>query len=172
MDDGEGMKQIPCCDDYLLRWKGDILVVTLALGASRAGRAAFRTDIGGEWTDIPMRETSSGVFCAEVSLDRIGIFAGKCCFFPEGSSIPEWPQGGNFRVKVEPAATRAANSIYTVFPRQFGSFREVSRRRKARRQSAERHRQHCLELHVVSSFYVCDRCITSVAKIIHPTSLH
>ena len=128
MDDGEGMKQIPCCDDYLLRWKGDILVVTLALGASRAGRAAFRTDIGGEWTDIPMRETSSGVFCAEVSLDRIGIFAGKCCFFPEGSSIPEWPQGGNFRVKVEPAATRAANSIYTVFPRQFGSFREVSRR--------------------------------------------
>ena len=128
MDDGEGMKQTPCCDDYLLRWKGDILAVTFALGSVRAGRAAFRTDIGGEWTDVPMRETSPGVFCTDVSLDRVGIFAGKCCFFPEGSSVPEWPQGGNFRVKVEPAATRAANSIYTVFPRQFGSFREVARR--------------------------------------------
>ena len=128
MNDGEGMKQIPCCDDYLLRWKGDSLLVTLALDSVRAGRAAFRTDIGGEWTDIPMRETSPGVFGAEVTLAKIGIFAGKCCFFPEGSSVPEWPQGGNFRVKVEPAATRAANSIYTVFPRQFGSFREVARR--------------------------------------------
>ena len=122
------MKQTPCCDDYLLRWKGDILTVTLTLGSSRAGRAAFRTDIGGEWTDVPMSETSPGVFRTEVSLDRIGIFAGKCCFFPKGSSVPEWPQGGNFRVKVEPTATRAANSIYTVFPRQFGSFREVARR--------------------------------------------
>jgi len=128
MNDGERMKQTPCCDDYLLRWKGDCLDVTLTLSAPKNGRAAFRTDIGGEWTDVPMRETSPGVFCASVSLDRIGIFAGKCCFFPEGSSVPEWPHGGNFLVKVEPAATRAANSIYTVFPRQFGSFREVARR--------------------------------------------
>ena len=123
-----GMKQTPSCDDYLLKWKGDSLAVTLALKAPRKGRAAFRTDIGGEWTDLPMRETSPGVFTGSVLLDRIGIFAGKCCFFPEGVSVPEWPQGGNFRVKVEPAATRAANSIYTVFPRQFGSFREVARR--------------------------------------------
>ena len=122
------MKQTPGCDDYLLRWKGDRLAVTLALDTPRNGRAAFRTDIGGEWTDLPMRETAPGVFTGTVALDRIGIFAGKCCFFPEGVSVPEWPQGGNFRVKVEPAATRAANSIYTVFPRQFGSFREVARR--------------------------------------------
>ena len=53
-----------------------------------------------------------------------------------------------------------------------GGNREISRRRKARRQSAERHHQHCLELHALSFFHVCDRCITSVAKIIHPTSLH
>jgi hypothetical protein len=36
--------------------------------------------------------------------------------------VPEWPQGGNLRIKVAPAATRRANAIYTVFPRQFGSF--------------------------------------------------
>ena len=122
------MTQTPRCDEYLLRWKGDRISVTLSLDAPRKGRAAFRSDISGEWTDIPMAETAPGTFCAEAALDRIGIFAGKCCFFPEGSSVPEWPQGGNFMVKVEPAATRAANSIYTVFPRQFGSFREVARR--------------------------------------------
>ena len=75
-----------------------------------------------------MPETSAGMFSVGIPLDRVGIFEGKCCFFPEGSSTPEWPKGGNFRVKVAPAATRSANSIYTVFPRQFGSFREVSRR--------------------------------------------
>ena len=114
------MKQTPCCDGYLLRWKGDVLAVTLALDAPRKGRAALRTDIGGEWTDLAMREISPGVFSIEVALDRVGIFSGKCCFFPEGVSVPEWPQGGDFRVKVEPDATRSANSIYTVFPRQFG----------------------------------------------------
>ena len=78
------MKQTPGCDDYLLRWKGDRLAVTLALDTPRNGRAAFRTDIGGEWTDLPMRETAPGVFTGTVALDRIGIFAGKCCFFRLG----------------------------------------------------------------------------------------
>ncbi len=122
------MKQQPSCGDYLLRWKGDVLAVMLELDGPRRGRAAFRTDAGGEWTDLPMREVAPGAFSVEVTLGRIGVFSGKCCFFPEGSSVPEWPQGGNFRVKVEPAATHSANSIYTVFPRQFGSYREVVRR--------------------------------------------
>ena len=42
--------------------------------------------------------------------------------------MPEWPEGRNFHVKVESAETRKSNSIYCVFPRQFGSFREVVRR--------------------------------------------
>ena len=126
------MKQQPSCGDYLLRWNGDVLAVMLELDGPRRGRAAFRTDAGGEWTDLPMREVAPGAFSVEVTLGRIGVFSGKCCFFPEGSSVPEWPQGGNFRVKVEPAATHSANSIYTVFPRQFGSYREVVRRLSVR----------------------------------------
>ena len=122
------MRQTPSCDEYLLKWKGDVLSVSLRLPVPRKGRAVLRTDIGGIWNDLPMDELSAGEFFVSVPLERIGIFAGKCCFFPEGSSVPEWPHGGNFQVKVAPALTRSANSIYTVFPRQFGSFREVCRR--------------------------------------------
>ena len=143
------MRQNPEPDSYHLRWKGDLLEVSLTLDAPRRGRAAFRTEIGGaviarretieqndegvtplekQWRDIPMMEASPGVWKTAVALGEVGIFHGKCCFFPEGGSVPEWPQGGNLTVKVEPAETRGGNSIYTVFPRQFGSFREVARR--------------------------------------------
>ena len=142
------MKQTPASDDFLLRWKGDTLEVSLSLDAPRKGRAVLRTNLGGAsirrreiieateqgvtplakaWRDIPMHEKSPGSFTCEVALDEVGVFSGKACFFPEGSTVPEWPDGPNFHVKVEPAATRAGNSIYTVFPRQFGSFREVAR---------------------------------------------
>ena len=83
----------------------------------------FRTDLGGEWHDVPMAETGPGVFSCAVTLDAVGIFNGKACFFPKGKDLPEWPDGGNMRIKVVPAATRRANSIYTVFPRQFGGAR-------------------------------------------------
>ena len=117
------MTQEPAPDSYLLRWKGDELAVTLRLDARRAGRAVFRTDLGGAWHDVPMSETAPGTFACTVPLDAVGIFSGKACFFPKGKDQPEWPHGGNMRVKVEPAATRRANSIYTVFPRQFGGAR-------------------------------------------------
>ncbi len=143
------MKQTPACDDYLLRWHGDTLDVTLKLASPRPGRAVLRTNLGGgavrrreiieateqgktplakAWRDVPMTEVSSGVYSCRVALTEVGVFSGKCCFFPEGSAVPEWPEGNNFHVKVESAATRKGNSIYTVFPRQFGSFREVTRR--------------------------------------------
>ena len=117
------MKQTPATDSYLLRWKGDELAVTLTLAAPRAGRAVFRTDLGGDWHDVPMKETRPGVFSCAVALEKVGIFQGKACFFPKGKNLPEWPEGDNLRVKVAPAATRRANSIYTVFPRQFGGAR-------------------------------------------------
>ena len=41
------MKQTPASDDFLLRWKGDTLTVSLTLDAPRRGRAAFRTNLGG-----------------------------------------------------------------------------------------------------------------------------
>ncbi len=143
------MTQDPSPHDFLLKWRGDRLTVTLKLDAPRKGRAAFRTNIGharvrrreiiaeterGEtpmaraWTDIPLPEVAPGVFRADIPLDEVGVFSGKACFFPDGLNVPEWPEGRNTHIKVESAETRKNNSIYTVFPRQFGSFREIVRR--------------------------------------------
>ena len=143
------MTQTPAPGDFLIKWRGDVLSVTLTLSTPRRGRAAFRTNLGNAgvrrreiideteqgltplakaWTDIPLRETAPGVFAAEIPLNEVGVFSGKACFFPEGGTIPEWPEGRNTHIKVESGYTRRANSIYCVFPRQFGSFREVVRR--------------------------------------------
>ncbi|MCR5413121.1 MAG: glycogen debranching enzyme N-terminal domain-containing protein [Kiritimatiellae bacterium] len=143
------MKQTPNPHDFILKWRGDVLTVTLELDSPRPGRAAFRTNIGharvrrreiiaqtetGEtplaraWTDIPLPEVKPGIFRADIPLDEVGVFSGKACFFPEGSTVPEWPEGRNTHIKVESSLTRRNNSIYTVFPRQFGSFREIVRR--------------------------------------------
>ena len=143
------MRQIPNPDDFILKWRGDKLTVTLELDRPRKGRAAFRTNIGNAgirrreiiaetesgvtpmaraWTDIPLAEVKPGVFKADIPLEEVGIFSGKACFFPEGSNVPEWPEGRNTHIKVESETIRKSNSIYTVFPRQFGSFREVVRK--------------------------------------------
>lgn len=143
------MTQTPSPESFLLKWCGDTLTVTLRLDRPQRGRAAFRTNLGhahirreeiiaetvrGEtplakaWTDLPLSEVEPGVFRADFKLDEVGLFSGKACFFPEGSTVPEWPEGRNLHIKVESAETRKNNSIYTVFPRQFGSFREVVRR--------------------------------------------
>ena len=143
------MRQTPAPEDFLLKWRGDTLTVTLELDSPRKGRAAFRTNIGRAairrqeiidetergltplaraWTDIPLEEVAPGRFSADIVLKEVGVFSGKACFFPEGSEIPEWPEGRNTHIKVESEETRSANSIYCVFPRQFGSFREIVRR--------------------------------------------
>ena len=143
------MPQTPAPESFLLKWRGDTLAVTLTVHPPRKGRAAFRTNLGHAdvrrqeivdetekgltplakaWTDFPLAETAPGVFAAEIPLREVGVFSGKACFFPEGSRVPEWPEGRNLHVKVESAETRANNAIYCVFPRQFGSFREVVRR--------------------------------------------
>ena len=40
------MKQSPAPGEYLLKWRGDFIEVTLALPSPRKGRALLRTDIG------------------------------------------------------------------------------------------------------------------------------
>ena len=143
------MTQYPNPGDFLLKWCGDTLKVSLTLPYPRNGRAAFRCNLGnakvrraeiiaeterGEvplakaWTDIPMPQTGVNTYEVEIPLNEVGIFSGKACFFPDGSNVPEWPDGTNFHIKVEPKEIRKNNSIYTVFPRQFGSFREIVRR--------------------------------------------
>ena len=135
------MRQFPCPGEFLLRWTGDVLKVTLRLDAPCRGRAAFRTNLGHasvhrrevidctesgkamlsrDWHDVPMHETAPGRFEVTVPLVEVGLFAGKACFFAEGSAVPQWPEGGDLRVKVEPAHTACANTVYCAFVRQFG----------------------------------------------------
>ena len=133
--------QSPAPDAALLKWRGDALEVTLSLPRPVDGRAFLRTDIGGAavsrreiidstekavtplaraWRDLPMRATAPGRYALSVPLDEVGIFSSKACFFPADGSEPLWPAGGDLRVKVAPASTRRANSIYTAYVRQFG----------------------------------------------------
>jgi len=125
-----------------LKWAGDILEVSLRLDAPRKGHAVFRTNLGragvrrreiiactesGEpelardWHDVPMRQSEPGVFTVRIPLTEVGVFAGKACFFERGAPLPVWPEGDNVRIKVEPAHTACANTMYTAFVRQFGA---------------------------------------------------
>ena len=121
------MIQTPAPGDFLLRWRGDALPVTLKLDVPRPGRAAFRTNLGNAdvrrqeiidatekgltplaraWSDIPLPEVAPGVFRAVIPLDEVGIFSGKACFFADGDAVPQWPEGRNTHIKVETAETR------------------------------------------------------------------
>ncbi len=136
------MQQTPSADTPHLKWAGDLFEVTLRLDRPRPGRAVFRTNLGmahvrrqeliastesGEpvlardWHDIPMPACEPGVFRVRIPLTEVGIFEGKACFFAKGSSVPEWPEGDNLRIKVGPAHTACANTVYTAFVRQFGA---------------------------------------------------
>ncbi|MBR4171373.1 MAG: glycogen debranching enzyme N-terminal domain-containing protein [Kiritimatiellae bacterium] len=138
------MKHFPAVGSKLLKWAGDELEISLELERVRAGRAVFRTNIGRasihrreviaqtdegtpilarDWHDISMKEVSPGIFRVRVPLLEVGIFQGKACFFPEGETSPEWPDGEDIRIKVEPAHTICANTMYTAFVRQFGPAR-------------------------------------------------
>ena len=134
----------PESGSFHLRWAGDLFEVELRLGQPRKGRAVFRTNLGmahvrrqeliastesGEptlardWHDIPMREIEPGVFRVRIPLTEVGVFEGKACFFAKGSTVPEWPEGENLRIKVGAAHTACANTVYTAFVRQFGASR-------------------------------------------------
>ena len=135
------MRHFPDTGSFHLKWAGDVLEVGLKLDRPRAGRAVFRTNLGlapvrqreiiactesGEpvlardWHDLPLRETAPGHFTARIPLTQTGVFAGKACFFARGAHVPEWPEGDNVRIKVAPARTACANTVYTAFTRQFG----------------------------------------------------
>ncbi len=136
------MHHLPLPGSFHLKWAGDLFEVTLRLDAARRGRAVFRTNLGmapirrqeiigctetrepvlaRDWHDVAMREIEPGVFAVRIPLTQVGVFSGKACFFAHGSNVPEWPEGDNIRIKVEPAHTACANTMYTAFVRQFGA---------------------------------------------------
>ncbi|MBP5321957.1 MAG: glycogen debranching enzyme N-terminal domain-containing protein, partial [Kiritimatiellae bacterium] len=135
------LTQLPQPGSFHLQWAGDLFAISLTVQPARPGRAVFRTTIGRaairrqeliestesdepvlacEWHDLPMREEAPGHYTIRIPLTEVGLFAGKACFFPEGETVPLWPDGGNLQFKVEPAHTLCANTMYTAFVRQFG----------------------------------------------------
>ena len=133
--------QIPSPGSQVLSCAGDFIDFSIDLGAARRGHAILRTNIGHaatarretialndsglpilarDWHDLPMEPSSPTRFSIRLPLLEVGVFEAKACFIPDGSSEPEWPEGGNVSVKVRPARTACANTIYTAFVRQFG----------------------------------------------------
>lgn len=121
---------------------GDALSFELELPQRQSGEAFLRTNLGRaavrraeiiaeaeegaailgrDWWDLPMAETAPGKFQIRLPLAEVGSFEAKAFFLPEGADEPVWPDGENVRLKVEPADTCAANSIYCAFARQFGA---------------------------------------------------
>ncbi len=119
---------------------GDKVVFRLSDIPETAGHAFVRTTIGGvdalrsekiaenengitphglAWRDIPMVRDAGGSFSLELVLIDIGVFEAKCGFAPADGSRIIWPEGGNFRLKVESASNLCGNSIYCAFVRQF-----------------------------------------------------
>jgi len=122
--------------------RGDALVITLFSSPPREGTAWLRTNLGSarrhrneiiahvehhapimarDWHDLPMTPSATpGVFEIRMPLFETGRFEAKAFFLPTGEDTPIWPDGENLVIKVEPAETFCANSLYTAFVRQFG----------------------------------------------------
>ncbi len=125
----------------LLRFKGDVLVISLHLDRPAAGTAGLRTNLGRaaiarraiinavdnhslplgqDWFDLPMAQADDQSFQVRLPLIDVGHFEAKAFFMPAGNDNPLWASGPNLTVNVEPADTCCGNSIYNAFVRQFG----------------------------------------------------
>ena len=139
--------QFPAPGARLLFRAGDAVRFELrAEGAVPPGRAVLRTNLGGakkrrrelveamdagrpplavDWSDVPMEPApdapdGSKRWEARVPLVDIGCFSAKACFIPDGGAGRAlWPDGPDARLKVSPAWTASACSVYCAFPRMF-----------------------------------------------------
>ena len=135
------MKQTPLPDQELLQQCGDCLTFQLELDIPMPGDAFLRTNIGcaavhrqeiiehtekeepvldRDWHDLSMLRISDKQFKVMLPLVEVGCFEAKVWFLESGSERPLWINGGNTRVKVEPSSEVCANTMYTLFVRQFG----------------------------------------------------
>ena len=135
------LKQTPQPGTSLVAHTGDTTTFTLETLPSEAGTAWIRTNLGHgktrlreivdhverdrpilacDWHDLPMRRVDANAHTLTLPLTEIGRFEAKAFLLPRGTEEPVWPPGPNVVIKVEPADYSCANSIYTVFVRQFG----------------------------------------------------
>ena len=134
--------QTPPAGDNLLKYEGDTITFTIEVPENLQGKAYLRTNLfnstvrqreiiehaeygkailGRDWHDIEMKKNSNKLYSITLPLVETGYFAAKTLFVCEGEKpLVYWPEGENSKIKVEPAFTVGSNSIYTVFPRQFG----------------------------------------------------
>ena len=135
------MKQTPSPDKELLQQCGDCLTFRLELDSPMPGDAFLRTNIGcaavhrqeiinhteraepvldRDWHDLSMSRTGGAQFEIMLPLVEVGCFQAKAWFMRDGAERPFWVDGGNTRIKVEPSSEVCANTMYTLFVRQFG----------------------------------------------------
>ncbi len=119
---------------------GDCAVFSINVDAGFKGEAFLRTNLGRadirrreiiartehdaaildrDWHDLPMRQAKEG-FSLTLPLLEIGLFEAKPWLLPHDDEKPLWPEGDNFRFKVEPSENICGNTVYSVFVRQFG----------------------------------------------------
>jgi predicted glycogen debranching enzyme len=136
------LKQFPSPGSRHLRHQGDTVTFTLNRPVGKHGQAWLRTNIGHarenrqetialvnhsqarlgqDWFDLPMPAVDENTFQLVLPLVEVGHFGAKAFFLPEGSREPQWPNGDNTILNVEPAIYCCGNSVYNAFVRQFGA---------------------------------------------------
>ena len=143
------IRQIPEAGSRLIKYAGDLLEIRLEAN-SQPGHAFVRTTFASihsrrqgviaeveqgihpcrsDWKDVRMKELGEGRFTVTFPLREVGVFEFKTCFVSSDGKL-NWVPGENLTVKVEPAFSVCANSIYNAFIRQFG--RNISSSRETR----------------------------------------
>ncbi len=133
--------QTPATFSKTFYHSGDLMQVTLELDAVHPGQAYLRTNLGNnairlqeiislvedgkpvqgrDWQDLPMQQVDGTHFQLTLPMHEVGYFEFKAFFVDASTNIAYWPRGENASVKVAPAKTICANTIYNAFIRQFG----------------------------------------------------
>ena len=137
------MKQTPAPGTHLLLYSGDILEFRLESAAPIKGKVFLRTNLGNavdnwkeivervedeitpgfqDWTNLPMQKIDEFNYRVRLMLTEEGHFEAKCFVYAPGTMRePEWIQGDNVHINVEPAPYCCANGVYCAFVRQFGT---------------------------------------------------
>ena len=140
--------QSPAPGQMIVTPRGQSIEFRLEIDQSVPGRAFLRTNLGratlrreeivdevergiarrkSDWRDLPMEEVSPGVHEVSVPLDEVGRFLAKAFFEPNDGAALIWPEGDDVVVKVEPADTVCANTMYSAFVRQFGESKSLEK---------------------------------------------
>jgi len=143
------IQQTPKTDDELIRCSGDLITFSLSTSKPKKGNAFLRTNLAhskihrreiidcvefdkprldADWYDIKMVKLSETNFSITLPLIEIGTFSAKTFFKEQNNEKILWPDGENVKIKVEPAHTIAANSIYTAFIRQFKNSNRIDKK--------------------------------------------